>query len=108
MAPSGARSFSGGEVRTKARIKFDKMKRVHRQSGERILETMSADQRRILSLSKEGYEANEIARELALAPEYVGHFMSGLVQRLSHEGLIPSPVWQNVLKWAASEGVLEL
>ena len=94
-------------MRTKARIKYDKIKRIHRQSGERIVETMSADQRKIISLSKEGYEGHEIARELALDPTYVQHFMSGLVQRLSHEGLIPSPVWQNALEWANTEGIIE-
>ena len=94
-------------LRTKARIKFKKMERVHRQSGERIVETFSADQRKIMALSKEGYEETEIARELALTPDYVHHFMTGLVQRLSHDGLIPSPAWNNALKWAAVEGLLE-
>ena len=53
-----------------------------------------------------GYENGEIARELALAPEYVAHFTSGLVQRLTHDGLIPSPEWRNVLKWVQEEGIL--
>lgn len=79
---------------------------MQRQAGERISETMSADQRRILALSVEQYEADEIARELALPPEYVRHFMTGLVQRLSHDGLIPSPDWRNVIKWAQEEGLL--
>jgi hypothetical protein len=67
---------------------------------------LSADQRRVLALSVEGYEPGEIARELALPQEYVYHFMTGLVQRLTHDGVIPSPDWGNVLKWARSEGLL--
>lgn len=93
-------------MRTKARIRFRKRVRVHRQAGDRIRETMSGDQRRVLALSREGYTSGEIARELALPPEYVNHFMMGLVQRLSHEGLIPSPVWPNALRWAEMEGLL--
>ena len=77
-----------------------------RQANERIRETLSADQRRILALSQEGYERGEIARELALPPSYVAAFMTGLLQRLTHDGLIPSPDWPSVLKWAEGEGVL--
>ena len=93
-------------MRTKARIRYKKQGRVLRQSHERILQTLSSDQRRILGLSQEGYEKGEIARELALPMEYVSHFMTGLVQRLTHEGVIPSPEWNNVLRWAHTAGVL--
>ncbi len=93
-------------MRTKARIRHKKQERIQRQANERIRETLSADQRRILALSQEGYAPGEIARELALPPEYVVHFMTGLVQRLTHDGLIPSPEWGNVLRWAVQEGIL--
>ena len=93
-------------MRTKSRIRYKKQERIHRQSNERILETFSADHRRILALSQEGYSPEEVARELALPHEYVVHFMTGLIQRLSREGLIPSPDWRNVLKWATSESLL--
>ena len=93
-------------MRTKARIRHRKMERVQRQANGRIRETLSADQRQILALSQAGYEAGEIARELALPAPYVTTFMTGLLQRLTHDGLIPSPEWRNVLKWAESEGVL--
>ncbi len=92
-------------MRTKARIRHKKHQRVHRQAGERIIETMSGDQRKIIRLAWGKYEAGEIARELALPEDYVWHFMSGLVQRLSHDGLIASPNWNNVLKWADEEGL---
>lgn len=85
---------------TKARIRFRRQERVLRQANDRIRQTLTGDQRRILTLSREGYEIGEIARELALTPEYVTHFTSGLVQRLTHDGLIPSSDWRNVLKWA--------
>ncbi len=93
-------------MRTKARIRYKKQERIQRQANERILQTLSADQRRILALSQEGYEPGEIARELALTTEYVTHFMTGLMQRLTNDGLIPSPEWRNVLHWAAEAGVL--
>jgi DNA-binding NarL/FixJ family response regulator len=93
-------------LRTKARIRYKKQERIQRQANDRILETLNSDQRRILALSQEGYEVTEIARELALTPQYVAHFTSGLVQRLTHDGLIPSPEWRNVLKWATTVGVL--
>ena len=93
-------------MRTKARIRHKKQERLQRQANERIKETLSADQRRILALSQAEYAPGEIARELALTPEYVSHFMTGLVQRLTHEGLIPSPEWRNVLQWAAEENLL--
>ena len=93
-------------MRTKARIRYRKQERIQRQAGERIKETLSGDQRRALTLSVEGYEPTEIARELALPEEHVADFMTGLVQRLSHEGLIPSPEWRNALKWAQEEGLL--
>ena len=91
---------------TKARIRNKKHERIHRQANERIQQTLTGDQRRILALSLAGYEAGEIARELALTPEYVAHFTSGLVQRLTHDGLIPSPEWRNALKWVEEEGIL--
>jgi DNA-binding NarL/FixJ family response regulator len=93
-------------LRTKARIRHKKQERILRQANERIHETLNADQRRILALSSEGYQDSEIAREMALTPEYVSHFMTGLVQRLTHDGLIPSPEWRNVLQWALEEGLL--
>jgi len=93
-------------LRTKARIRYKKQERIQRQANERIRETFSADQRRVLALSQEGYEPREIARELALPSEYVNHFMTGLIQRLTHDGLIPSPDWRNALRWAVEEGVL--
>ena len=93
-------------MRTKARIRFRKQERILRQSNLRILETLSADQRRVLLLSQDGYEAGEIARELALPAEYVSHFMAGLAQRLTNDKLIPSPDWSNALKWANREGIL--
>jgi len=93
-------------LRTKARIRHKKQERIQRQAAERILQGLSADQRRILRLSQEGYAPGEIARELALPLEYVTHFMTGLVQRLTQEGLIPSPEWRNVLHWAGEEGLL--
>ena len=92
-------------MRTKARIRYKKHERIQRQANERIRETFSADQRRILTLSRAGYEVSEVARELALPEEYVGHFMTGLVRRLTQEGLIASPEWRNVLSWAEEEGV---
>jgi DNA-binding NarL/FixJ family response regulator len=92
-------------LRTKARIRHKKQERVLRQAREHIREGLNADQRRILVLSQKGYEASEIARELALPVEYVSHFMTGLVQRLTHERLIPSPDWRNVLQWAEEEGL---
>lgn len=101
-------SVQGGRLRTKARIRHRKIERVQRQANERIRETLSADQRRVLSLSESGYEVTEIARELALPPYYVATFMTGLLQRLTHDGLIPSPDWGNVLKWAENEGVLPI
>jgi len=93
-------------LRTKARIRHRKLERIQRHAGDRIKETLSGDQRRILSLSVQEYEPTEIARELALPIEYVNSFMSGLVQRLSHEGLIPSPDWRNAILWAREEGVI--
>ncbi len=93
-------------MRTKARIRFKKQERIQRQARERIRATFSADQRRILALSSDGYSSGEIARELALTAEYVSHFMNGLVQRLTHNGLIPSPEWRNVLRWASELGVI--
>ena len=93
-------------MRTKARIRHKRQERVQRQANDRIRETLSADQRRILVLAQEGYEPGEIARELALEAEYVTHFMTGLVQRLTHEGLIPSPEWRNVMRWAVEAGLL--
>lgn len=93
-------------MRTKARIRSKKHERVHRQATERLIAGMSADQRKIIRLTWEKYSINEIARELALPLEYVEHFMTGLVQRLTHEGLIPSPDWRNALKWADENGLL--
>lgn len=93
-------------MRTKARIRHKKQERIQRQAGDRIKETLSGDQRRILALSVDEYGHTEIARELALPEEYVVDFMTGLVQRLSHEGLIPSPEWRNAIKWAQDEGLL--
>ena len=93
-------------MRTKARIRYRKLERIHRQAGDRIKDTLSGDQRRVLALSVEEYKPAEIARELALPEEYVVNFMTGLVQRLSHEGLIPSPDWRNAIKWAQEEGLL--
>lgn len=92
-------------MRTKARIRHKKHERVQRQAAERIIEAMSADQRKVIRLAWAQYDAEEIARELALPEEYVWNFMSGLVQRLSHDGLIASPNWNNVLKWADEEGL---
>lgn len=92
-------------MRTKARIRHKKHERVQRQAAERIVEAMSADQRKVIRLAWAQYDAEEIARELALPEEYVWNFMSGLVQRLSHDGLIASPNWNNVLKWADEEGL---
>lgn len=93
-------------MRTKARIRYKKHERVHRQATERLIEGMSADQRKIVRYAWEKYSPEEIARELALPLEYVEHFMTGLIQRLTHEGLIPSPDWRNVLKWADENGLL--
>lgn len=93
-------------MRTKARIRHKKQERIQRQANDRIIETLSADQRRILTLAQEEYSPTEIARELALDPEYVTHFMTGLVQRLTHEHLIPSPEWRNALLWAIEAGLL--
>ena len=97
---------TGDALRTKARIRYRKQERILRQSNARIQVTLSADQRRVLLLSQDGYQASEIARELALPAEYVSHFMTGLVQRLTQEKLIPSPEWNNALKWATQEGLL--
>ena len=96
----------GDSLRTRARVRHRKQERILRQSNARILETLSGDQRRILALSQEGYLPGEIARELALSQEYVYNFMTSLVQRLTHEGLIPSPDWRNVILWAINEGIL--
>jgi DNA-binding NarL/FixJ family response regulator len=97
----------GGRLTTKARIRYKKQERIHRQANDRIQQTLTGDQRRILALSREGYEIGEIARELALRPEYVTHFTTGLVQRLTHDGLIPAPEWRNVLKWVEAENILD-
>ena len=94
-------------MRTKARIRFRKMERIHRQSNVRIMMSLSADQRHILALSREGYSESEIARELALPLPYVARFRTGLVQRLTHEGVIAAPEWRNVIKWAEAEGIVE-
>ena len=91
---------------TKAIVRYRKQERIQRQANQRIADTLSGDQRRILLLSQEGYSPGEIARELALTTEYTLDFMTGLVQRLTHDGLIPSPEWGNVLHWAIQLGVL--
>ncbi len=91
---------------TKAIVRYRKQERIQRQANQRIIETLSGDQRRALRLSREGYTPGEIARELALSPEYTLHFMTGLVQRLTHDGLIPSPEWRNVLLWAEKANIL--
>lgn len=88
-------------------MRFKKQERIQRQASERILTTLSGDQRRVLALSAEGYEPGEIARELALDADYVLTFMTGLIQRLMHDNVIPSPEWRNVLAWAASETLIE-
>ena len=93
-------------IHSKAFARHKKHERIQRQSSERVLEAMSADQRKILRLSAEGYAASEIARELALPLDYVSDFMTGLVQRLTHDHLIPSPEWRNVLHWAEAMGCL--
>jgi DNA-binding NarL/FixJ family response regulator len=103
---AGTVAAMGGSLRTRARIRHKKLERVLRQAHERITETLSGDQRHILQLSQQGYQPGEIARELALDVEYVEHFMTGLVQRLTHERLIPSPEWRNVITWAADAGIL--
>ena len=91
---------------TKAIVRYRKQERIQRQANQRIADTLSGDQRRILRLSQEGYSPTEIARELALSADYTLHFMTGLVQRLTHDGLIPSPEWGNVLLWATQLGLL--
>jgi DNA-binding CsgD family transcriptional regulator len=91
---------------TKAIVRYRKQERIQRQANQRIADTLSGDQRRILSLSQQGYSPAEIARELALNADYTLHFMTGLVQRLTHDGLIPSPEWGNVLQWATLHGLL--
>ena len=93
-------------MRTKARIRYKKQVRLLRQSNTRILEALSADQRRIVTLSAQEYQIGEIARELALTPDYVQHFMIGLIQKLSTDHIIGSPDWRNVIKWADDEGML--
>lgn len=93
-------------MRTKARIRFKKHERIHRQATQRLIEGFSSDQRRILRLSWERYSNEDIARELALPIEYVEHFRSGLMQMLTHDGLIPSPDWRNVIQWADANGLL--
>ncbi len=93
-------------MRTRARIRFRRWERVKRQAAQRIKETLNSDQRKVLTLAGGGYTTSEIARELALTTEYVNHFTAGLVQRLTHDGLIPSPDWANVLKWAELEGII--
>lgn len=93
-------------MRTKARIRYKKQERIQRQANDHIRETLNSDQRRVLALSQEGYEPSEIARELALSQVYVSHFMTGLTQRLTHGGLIPSPDWRNVLRWAEAERLI--
>ena len=91
---------------TKAIVRYRKQERIQRQANQRIADTLSGDQRRILRLSQQGYTPTEIARELALSQDYTLHFMTGLVQRLTHDGLIPSPEWGNVLQWATLQGLL--
>ena len=91
---------------TKAIVRYRKQERIQRQANQRIAETLSGDQRRILRLSQQGYSPGEIARELALSNAYTLDFMTGLVQRLTHDGLIPSPEWGNVLQWAMHLGLL--
>ena len=93
-------------MRTKARIRYKKQVRLLRQSKTRILEALSSDQRRIVTLSAQEYQIGEIARELALTPDYVQHFMTGLIQKLSTDHIIGSPDWRNVIKWAEDEGML--
>jgi DNA-binding CsgD family transcriptional regulator len=91
---------------TKAIVRYRKQERIQRQANQRIADTLSGDQRRILRLSQEGYNPGEIARELALSADYTLDFMTGLVQRLTHDGLIPSPEWGNVLQWAVQLDLL--
>ena len=93
-------------MRTKARVRFKKQERIQRQASERILTTLSGDQRRIISLSSQGYEPGEIGRELALDLDYVVDFMTGLMQRLMHDNVIISPEWRNVIEWAQAESVV--
>jgi DNA-binding CsgD family transcriptional regulator len=88
-------------------VRFKKLERIHRQAGERIKSALSGDQRKILALSAGGYDPGEIARELALDCEYVYNFMTGLIQRLTHESVIASPEWRHVLDWAVAEDMLD-
>jgi DNA-binding NarL/FixJ family response regulator len=94
-------------LRTKARVRFKKQERIQRHAAERIITSLSGDQRRIITLSAQGYEPSEIARELALECNYVVNFMTGLIQRLTHECVIASPEWRNVLAWAAIEDLID-
>jgi len=94
-------------LRTKARVRFKKQERNQRQAGERIIAALSGDQRRVIALSAEGYEPGEIARELALDVDYVNSFMTGLIQRLTHECVIASPEWRNVLVWASDRELID-
>jgi len=70
------------------------------------MDTLSGDQKRVLLLSAKGYAPGEIARELALDADYVVHFMTGLIQRLTHDNVIPSPEWRNVIIWAQQSDAL--
>lgn len=82
------------------------MERLHKQASDRIKESLTFDQRQILELAHQEYSPEEIARELALPSEYVLHFMTGLVQRLTHDAVIPSPEWRNVMRWAEEEEII--
>ncbi len=94
-------------MRTRSRIRYRKLERIHRQASQRIARTLSSDQRKILVLAGEGYEISEIARELALPPEYVHTFFTGMIQRLTHDGLLPSPDRRNLLIWATETGIIQ-
>lgn len=93
-------------MRTRARIRHRRQERVLRQASDRIRESLTADQRRVLQLAAEGYEPGEVARELALEEAYVASFQRGLVERLTGEGIIPSPEWRNAMAWAEEQGLL--
>ena len=93
-------------MRTRARIRFKKQERIQRHASNRVLHTLTWDQRKILALSAEEYTPGEIARELAMEPEYVSHFMFGMVQRLVQDRVIPSPEWRCVVDWAEQQGLI--
>ena len=94
-------------MNTKAKIRYRKQERLVKQANERVRSCLTGDQRKIILLASRGYAAEEISRELALPVTYVDNFRNGMIQKLINDGLIPSPDWNNVVKWALAIDLIE-